>query len=77
MGKGGVDVGDDLVVLLGHIQYDCNRIAALVASAFNSSQGKQTGIAGGGGGSGALGRDVVTPLDIMSVHLLHTLSLNS
>ncbi|KAK9286118.1 hypothetical protein L1049_014499 [Liquidambar formosana] len=77
VGKGGVDVGDDLVVLLGHIQYACKRIAALVASPFNSSLGKQTGIAGGGGGSSASGRDVAKPLDIVSNEIILSSLRNS
>lgn len=66
VGKGGIDVGDDLVVLLDHIQYACKRIAALVASPFNSSLGKQTSLAG----SNDSGRDAPKPLDIVSVSLL-------
>ncbi|KAJ0077952.1 hypothetical protein Patl1_37110 [Pistacia atlantica] len=60
-GKGGLNVGDDLVVLLYHIQYACKRIASLVASPFNSSLGKQ--IAGGNIGSD---RDAPKPLDTVS-----------
>lgn len=37
VGKGGANVGDDLVVLFSHLQYASKRIAALVASPFNSS----------------------------------------
>ena len=65
VGKGGVDVGDDLVVLLHHIQYACKRIAALVASPFNSSLGNQTGIAAGG--TTGSDRDAPKPLDLVSV----------
>lgn len=43
VGKRGVDVGDELVVLFHHIQYACKRIAALVASPFNSTLGKHSG----------------------------------
>lgn len=64
-GKGGLNVGDDLVVLLYHIQYACKRIASLVASPFNSSLGKQ--VAGGNIGSD---RDAPKPLDIVSVSFL-------
>lgn len=67
VGKGGIDVRDDLVVLLYHIQYACKRIAALVASPFNSSLGKQTGLAGGSGVAGGSDRDAPKPLDIVSV----------
>ena len=64
VGKEGMNVGDDMVVLLHHIQYACKRIAALVASPFNSSLGKQNTLAGTGTGSG---RDAPKPLDIVSV----------
>ncbi|GMY38979.1 fructose-1,6-bisphosphatase, cytosolic [Fagus crenata] len=67
VGKGGINVGDDMVVLLDHIQYACKRIAALVASPFNSSLGKQTTLAGTGSGSG---RDAPKPLDIVSNEII-------
>lgn len=71
VGKGGADVGDDLVVLFAHLQYAAKRIASLVASPFNSNLGKQAGIGGGGGGSsGGSDRDAPKPLDIVSVRLL-------
>lgn len=64
-GKGGLDVGDDLLVLLHHLQYACKRIAALVASPFNSALAHQsTGSGGGGSGSD---RDAPKPLDLLSV----------
>lgn len=69
VGKRGVDVGDELVVLFHHIQYACKRIAALVASPFNSTLGKHSGL-GGGGGAGGSDRDAPKPLDIVSVRLL-------
>ncbi|XP_008805928.3 fructose-1,6-bisphosphatase, chloroplastic [Phoenix dactylifera] len=64
-GKGGADVGDDLAVLLAHIQHACKRIAAVVASPFNSELGRQ-GSGGGGDGSSSSGRDAPKPLDIVS-----------
>ncbi|CAL0313995.1 unnamed protein product [Lupinus luteus] len=68
VGKGGINVEDDLVVLLHHIQYACKRIAALVASPFNTSLGKQTGLgAVAGGGSD---RDAPKPLDIVSNEII-------
>lgn len=67
VGKGGIDAGDDLVVLLSHIQFACKRIAALVASPFNSSLGKQTGGVDGSSVSGGSERDAPKPLDIVSV----------
>lgn len=66
VGKGGADVGDDLVVLLCHLQYACKRIAALVASPFNAELGRD----GGGGvpsSSSSSKRDAPKPLDIVSV----------
>lgn len=68
--KGGADVGDDLAVLLTHLQYACKRIAALVASPFNADVGRIPQGGGGGGGIGPLsssGRDKPKPLDILSV----------
>lgn len=62
VGKEGMNVKDDLVVLLDHIQYACKKIAALVASPFNYSLGKQTAL-----GSVGSDRDAPKPLDIVSV----------
>lgn len=70
VGGGGVDVGDDLVLLIHHLQYACKKIAALVASPFNSTLGKHTSFtAGAGGSAGGTGRDAPKPLDIVSVSL--------
>ncbi|KAL5162667.1 Fructose-1,6-bisphosphatase, chloroplastic [Glycine soja] len=63
--KEGMNVKDDLVVLLDHIQYACKRIAALVASPFNYSLGKQTGH-----GSVGSDRDAPKPLDIVSNEII-------
>lgn len=71
VGKGGADVGDDLVVLFAHLQYAAKRIAALVASPFNSSLGKQAGI-----GSGS-DRDAPKPLDIVSNEIIMSSLRNS
>ncbi|XP_008237128.1 PREDICTED: fructose-1,6-bisphosphatase, chloroplastic [Prunus mume] len=71
VGGGGVDVGDDLVLLIHHLQYACKKIAALVASPFNSTLGKHTGFAAGAGGSaGGSGRDAPKPLDIVSNEII-------
>ncbi|KAJ9159206.1 hypothetical protein P3X46_024728 [Hevea brasiliensis] len=67
MGRGGIDVGDDLVVLFSHIQYASKRIAALVASPFNSSLSKQDNAAGAGRSSD---RDAPKPLDIVSNEII-------
>lgn len=67
VGKRGITVGDDLVVLLYHIQFACKKIAALVASPFNSSLGKQTSLAGGSVVGGGSDRDAPKPLDVVSV----------
>lgn len=69
VGKGGLNVGDDLVVLLTHLQYACKRIAALVASPFNSSLAKHMG-GSAAGGSAESGRDVAKPLDIVSNEII-------
>ncbi|XP_031380384.1 fructose-1,6-bisphosphatase, chloroplastic [Punica granatum] len=74
-GKGGIDVGDDLVVLFDHIQYACKRIAALVASPFNSSLGRQNGIVGSV--DGGTGRDAPKPLDIVANEIILSSLRNS
>ena len=65
-GKGGANVGDDLVVLFSHLEYAFKRIAALVASPVNSSLGKSSG----GSQDVDAGRDKPKPLDIVSVRRL-------
>lgn len=67
VGRGGQDVGDELVILLYHIQYACKRIAALVSSPFNSAMGKHSGLTGGAAGAGGSDRDKPKPLDIVAV----------
>jgi fructose-1,6-bisphosphatase I len=64
VGRGGGHVGDDLAVLLAHLQTACKRIAALVASPFNQDIGKRGGDELSGSDSG---RDAQKPLDIISV----------
>lgn len=76
VGERGVDAGDELVVLFHHIQYASKRIAALVASPFNSTLGKHS-VSGGGGGEGGSDRDAPKPLDIVSVRLLHFISFGT
>ncbi|XP_062082634.1 fructose-1,6-bisphosphatase, chloroplastic [Humulus lupulus] len=66
VGKGGIDAGDDLIVLIHHIQYACKRIAALVASPFNSSLALNTPAAP----AGASDRDAPKPLDIVSNEII-------
>uniref|UniRef100_A0A7N0SV75 fructose-bisphosphatase n=1 Tax=Kalanchoe fedtschenkoi TaxID=63787 RepID=A0A7N0SV75_KALFE len=67
-GKSGADVGDDLVVLIDHLQYACKRIAALVASPFSLGLGMEDGgVIGGADGSG---RDKPKPLDIVSNEII-------
>lgn len=72
VGKGGLNVGDDLAILLHHIQYACKRIAALVASPFNSSLARHIGRSAAAG-TDVSGRDAPKPLDIVSVSLLSSL----
>ncbi|CAL5329553.1 unnamed protein product [Camellia sinensis] len=74
VGKAGVDVSDDLVVLFAHLQYAAKRIAALVASPFNSSLGKQSGGASSVSGSD---RDAPKPLDIVSNEIILSSLRNS
>ncbi|GMH03038.1 hypothetical protein Nepgr_004877 [Nepenthes gracilis] len=76
VGKGGIDVGDDLVVLIHHLQYACKRIASLVASPFNSSIGKYVGSSGGSRGEGSE-RDKPKPLDIVSNEIIISSLQNS
>ncbi|KAL2936749.1 Fructose-1 6-bisphosphatase chloroplastic [Bienertia sinuspersici] len=67
VGKGGINVGDDLVVLIDHLQYACKRIAALVASPYNSNLGN---FVEGSGNSSRSGRDAPKPLDIVSNEII-------
>ncbi|KAG9440216.1 hypothetical protein H6P81_020381 [Aristolochia fimbriata] len=75
MGKRGANVSSDLVILISHLQYAAKRIAALVASPFNSELGKQKGV-GGTLGSTA-GRDAPKPLDIVSNEIILAALQNS
>nr|GMD02828.1 fructose-1,6-bisphosphatase, chloroplastic [Ipomoea batatas] len=75
MGPKGYNVGDDLAVLFGHLEYACKRISALVASPFNSSLGKNI-VAGAGDGS-ASGRDKPKPLDIVANEIILSSLQNS
>ncbi|KAL1557853.1 fructose-bisphosphatase [Salvia divinorum] len=72
MGKGGANVGDELVVLFTHLEYACKRIAALVASPFSSSLGKISGAAVGGAE-----RDRPKPLDIVANEIVLSSLKNS
>lgn len=72
-GKGGENVGDDLVVLFSHLEYAFKRIAALVASPVNSSLGKSSG----GGPAVDSGRDKPKPLDIVSNEIILSSLRNS
>lgn len=65
MGKGGQNVGDELVILFSHLEYACKKIAALVASPYNSSLAKNFSAA-----AGSSERDKPKPLDIVAVRLL-------
>lgn len=68
VGKKEANVGVDLVLLIDHLQYAFKRIAALVASPFNSSLSKQNMALAGG--KGEFGRDAPKPLDLLSVSSL-------
>ncbi|KAL4581009.1 hypothetical protein LXL04_017215 [Taraxacum kok-saghyz] len=72
-GKGGVNVGDDLVVLFSHLEYAFKRIAALVASPVNFSLGKSSG----GNQEVDSGRDKPKPLDIVSNEIILSSLKNS
>ncbi|GJW00871.1 fructose-1,6-bisphosphatase, chloroplastic [Tanacetum coccineum] len=73
VGKGGEDVGDELMVLLTHLEYAFKKIAALVASPVNSSLGKSSG----DGEGVAAGRDKPKPLDIVSNEIILSCLKNS
>lgn len=61
--------GDDLVLLFHHLQYACKRIAALVASPFNSTLGNhnRNHMPLPSASSSGSDRDAPKPLDIVSV----------
>lgn len=71
-GREGENVGDDLVVLLYHLQHACKRIASLVASPFNSSLGKLSVNSSTGSD-----RDAPKPLDIVSNEIILSSLRNS
>ncbi|KAL3538715.1 hypothetical protein ACH5RR_002081 [Cinchona calisaya] len=66
VGKEGLGVGDELVVLLGHLTFACKKIAALVASPFSSSLGKNVSISSGS----VSDRDKPKPLDVVSNEII-------
>ncbi|KAF3333219.1 Fructose-1,6-bisphosphatase [Carex littledalei] len=68
VGSGGAHVGDDLAVLLAHMQTACKRIAALVASPFDHEVGNSGG--DGRSSSSDSGRDAQKPLDIISNEII-------
>ncbi|KAK6143663.1 hypothetical protein DH2020_024011 [Rehmannia glutinosa] len=72
MGKGGQNVGDELVVLFSHLEYACKKIAALVASPFNSNLAKNFSAA-----SGSDERDKPKPLDIVANEIILSSLKNS
>ncbi|GAA0160523.1 carbohydrate phosphatase [Lithospermum erythrorhizon] len=69
LGKNGTNVGDDLLVLYSHIQYASKKIAALVASPYNSVLGKNFNLAGDSASSETQ-RDKPKPLDIVSNEII-------
>ncbi|XP_038991176.1 fructose-1,6-bisphosphatase, chloroplastic-like [Hibiscus syriacus] len=73
VGKGGLDVGDDLVVLLYHLQFACKRIAALVASPFNSALAKHSALSG----AASSDRDKPKPLDLVANEIMLSSLRNS
>ncbi|KAK6143669.1 hypothetical protein DH2020_024017 [Rehmannia glutinosa] len=72
MGKGGQNVGDELVVLFSHLEYACKKIAALVASPFNSNLAKNFSAA-----SSSDERDKPKPLDIVANEIILSSLKNS
>ncbi|XP_004290409.1 PREDICTED: fructose-1,6-bisphosphatase, chloroplastic [Fragaria vesca subsp. vesca] len=72
VGQGGGHVGDDLVLLFHHIEYACKRIAALVASPYNSTLSKRMPLP-----SSSADRDAPKPLDILSNEIILSSLRNS
>ncbi|KAH6823617.1 Inositol monophosphatase family protein [Perilla frutescens var. hirtella] len=72
MGTGGANVGDELVVLFSHLEYACKKIAALVASPFNSNLAKSFSAA-----AGSADRDKPKPLDIVANDIILSSLKNS
>ncbi|KAG8364158.1 hypothetical protein BUALT_Bualt19G0097900 [Buddleja alternifolia] len=72
MGKNGENVGDELVVLYSHLEYACKRIAALVASPFNSTLAKDYNA-----DVGSDERDKPKPLDIVANEIILSSLKNS
>ncbi|XP_047953185.1 fructose-1,6-bisphosphatase, chloroplastic-like [Salvia hispanica] len=72
MGKGGANVGDELVVLFTHLEYACKKIAALVASPLSSNLGKSSGA-----GACTSERDKPKPLDIVANEIVLSSLKNS
>ncbi|CAI9104124.1 OLC1v1002744C1 [Oldenlandia corymbosa var. corymbosa] len=72
VGKGGLDVGDELGILLGHLEYAFKKIAALVASPFNSTLGKDVLVSGA-----SADRDKPKPLDVVSNEIILSSLRNS
>lgn len=66
VGKTGLNVSDDLLILFDHLEYAFKRIAALVASPFNSTLGKNVSVAVGSDSE----RDKPKPLDIVSNEII-------
>ncbi|ERN14388.1 hypothetical protein AMTR_s00033p00231560 [Amborella trichopoda] len=67
IGKEGADIGDDLVILLNHLQYACKKIAALVASPVSSKLRQQIEFSEFGQ---RMARDKPKPLDIVSNEII-------
>ncbi|KAF6160626.1 hypothetical protein GIB67_019566 [Kingdonia uniflora] len=62
---GGEDVGDDLVVLLSHLQYAFKKISAVVGSPISAVTAKEMNTS-----VSAQGRDAPKPLDIVSNEII-------
>eukprot|EP00252_Welwitschia_mirabilis_P003812 TRINITY_DN13880_c0_g1_i1.p1 TRINITY_DN13880_c0_g1~~TRINITY_DN13880_c0_g1_i1.p1 ORF type:complete len:390 (+),score=78.18 TRINITY_DN13880_c0_g1_i1:106-1275(+) len=70
LGKNSADVGDEMVILLSHLQSACKRIAASVASPFNSKLSKTQIARSASPGGTNTGRDVAKPLDILANEII-------
>lgn len=63
LGKTGANVSEELVILIGHLEYACKRIAALVASPFSSELCRKPA---NGEVTLSFDRDIPKPLDVVS-----------
>lgn len=74
--EGSAHIGDDLAILVTHLQSACKRIAAVVASPFGPEIGRTMGVVGSGSVAES-GRDAPKPLDLVSNDIILSSLRNS